>query len=279
MVSDMLIVFLRVLEYYPGILFLTTNRIAAFDEAFKSRIHMQLYYPNLTKDAYLKVWETQLHSLRKHESKASYKLEIEEDEIMKFAGKEFQRLKWNGRQVRNAFQTAMALAEYETFFPEGTNPISTEQMINDAKEGRQIVKLTVEKFRKVAKAASGFDDYLMSIFGKDDAERAKHDALRNDFYSTPQKPTVSEANMKGAVPLPPSEQFEYSDVDDEEGKAQAKREKDKKRKAKKEKKKREEEKQRKLRKEMEKKQKELEALENGSSGDDDSEDDNSDDSE
>ena len=38
-------VFLRVLEYYAGILFLTTNRIGDFDEAFTSRIHMRLFYP------------------------------------------------------------------------------------------------------------------------------------------------------------------------------------------------------------------------------------------
>lgn len=42
-------VFLRVLEYYAGILFLTTNRIGGFDEAFASRIHMSLHYPQLTE--------------------------------------------------------------------------------------------------------------------------------------------------------------------------------------------------------------------------------------
>lgn len=36
-------VFLRMLEYYKGILFLTTNRIGTFDEAFKSRIHLSLF--------------------------------------------------------------------------------------------------------------------------------------------------------------------------------------------------------------------------------------------
>ena len=41
------IVFLRVLEYYEGILFLTTNRVGISDEAFKSRIHISLYYPPL----------------------------------------------------------------------------------------------------------------------------------------------------------------------------------------------------------------------------------------
>ena len=40
-------VFLRVLEYYDGILILTTNRIGTFDEAFKSRIQLALHYPPL----------------------------------------------------------------------------------------------------------------------------------------------------------------------------------------------------------------------------------------
>lgn len=40
-------VFLRVLEYYSGILFLTTNKIGNFDEASKSRIHILLYYAPL----------------------------------------------------------------------------------------------------------------------------------------------------------------------------------------------------------------------------------------
>lgn len=37
-------VFVRVLKYYNGPLFPTTNRIAAVDEAFKSRIHPSLYH-------------------------------------------------------------------------------------------------------------------------------------------------------------------------------------------------------------------------------------------
>lgn len=36
-------VFLRMLEYYKGLLFLTTNRVGAFDEAFKSRVHITLF--------------------------------------------------------------------------------------------------------------------------------------------------------------------------------------------------------------------------------------------
>jgi len=45
--NSLVAVFLRILEYYTGILFLTTNRVGTFDEAFRSRIHMWLYYPPL----------------------------------------------------------------------------------------------------------------------------------------------------------------------------------------------------------------------------------------
>jgi SpoVK/Ycf46/Vps4 family AAA+-type ATPase len=43
-------VFLRVLEYYDGILILTTNRIGDLDEAFKSRIHIAFTIHHLKRD-------------------------------------------------------------------------------------------------------------------------------------------------------------------------------------------------------------------------------------
>lgn len=51
-------VFLRELEQYDGILFLTTNRMQAFDEAMISRIHLPLNYKPLGRDARKAVWES-----------------------------------------------------------------------------------------------------------------------------------------------------------------------------------------------------------------------------
>ena len=50
-------VFLRELEQYDGILFLTTNRVQSFDEAMISRIHLALKYEPLKKDARIAIWE------------------------------------------------------------------------------------------------------------------------------------------------------------------------------------------------------------------------------
>ncbi|KAF2768952.1 P-loop containing nucleoside triphosphate hydrolase protein [Teratosphaeria nubilosa] len=49
-------IFLRVLEYYEGIMFLTTNRVQTFDQAFQSRIHISLEYHELDAKSRKTVW-------------------------------------------------------------------------------------------------------------------------------------------------------------------------------------------------------------------------------
>ena len=53
-------VFLRKLEYYEGILFLTTNRMIQFDEAIISRIHLTIKYKDLTKEFRREIWKNLL---------------------------------------------------------------------------------------------------------------------------------------------------------------------------------------------------------------------------
>ena len=50
-------VFLRSLEYFRGILFLTTNRVGSFDDAFISRIHVALHYKKLSEEYRAKIWK------------------------------------------------------------------------------------------------------------------------------------------------------------------------------------------------------------------------------
>jgi hypothetical protein len=47
---------LRELEYYVGIIFLTTNLLQDVDQAFLSRIHMHFKYPSLPVSSRLKIW-------------------------------------------------------------------------------------------------------------------------------------------------------------------------------------------------------------------------------
>jgi SpoVK/Ycf46/Vps4 family AAA+-type ATPase len=91
-------VFLRQLEYYRGVLFLTTNRDFAFDEAFCSRISVFLRYENLTEDQRYEIWRNILN--------LSGMINIPSEEDIA----EFARCEFNGREIRNVMQMAQTVA-------------------------------------------------------------------------------------------------------------------------------------------------------------------------
>ena len=92
-----------------GILFLTTNRVRTFDDAFKSRIHVPLRYDDLPKSSRVKVWRNFLDKLRKTDPEAEGGIEVDVDE------EGYERLAespLNGRQIKNVVRTAKSLAGY-----------------------------------------------------------------------------------------------------------------------------------------------------------------------
>lgn len=44
------------MEYYKGTMFLTTNRLQDFDDAFQSRIHLTIYYEPLDSVRRANIW-------------------------------------------------------------------------------------------------------------------------------------------------------------------------------------------------------------------------------
>ncbi|MCO5592252.1 hypothetical protein L7F22_046250 [Adiantum nelumboides] len=92
-------VFLRLLEYYAGVLFLTTNRVGTFDEAFLSRISLCIRYPPLDDGRRRLVWQNLL---------TRGGIAISEDNLnslLQFG----QPL--NGREIRNVISLAQTWAE------------------------------------------------------------------------------------------------------------------------------------------------------------------------
>jgi SpoVK/Ycf46/Vps4 family AAA+-type ATPase len=85
-------VFLRELEHFDGILFLTTNRMQAFDPAILSRIHLPLRYEPLKKEARGEVWRFFMQQATTTAGHAVYDDHVIEDLAMKDL---------NGREVRD----------------------------------------------------------------------------------------------------------------------------------------------------------------------------------
>lgn len=130
-------IFLRTLEYFNGVLFLTTNRVGTFDQAFQSRVHVTLGLPSLDRQRRTSVWAIFLQDLA---TKGAI-TDAQYNTLTAMVTQEWSKEKLNGRQIRNAVRTALVLAE---------------------KKGKMVGK---EEFETVLKIGREFEGY-MGMLGK-----------------------------------------------------------------------------------------------------------------
>lgn len=164
------------MEYYNGILFLTTNRIGKIDQAISSRIHIMLHYRRLGKAEIEGVFRINIDRLRQAEEQQSTVsgdrplLPVESD-ILQFASDHCDahpkcRGAWNGRQIRNAFLIAAALARDEA-----------EQQPPDFQP-----QLRYWHFKQVEKLMAEYAKLRARVLGKDDSKQALLNEERDDDY-------------------------------------------------------------------------------------------------
>ncbi|RYC56105.1 hypothetical protein CHU98_g10104 [Xylaria longipes] len=101
--NELVSIFLVLLEYYQGVLILTTNRTEGLDPAFESRIDIILTYKDLTGDARREIWSRFVRRL------PSSSVDLSEQDLDILA-------EWplNGRQIKSAIKTAQILAMHES---------------------------------------------------------------------------------------------------------------------------------------------------------------------
>ncbi|KAF5609332.1 TOB3 (member of AAA-ATPase family) [Fusarium subglutinans] len=139
--------FLRRMEYFKGLLFLTTNRVGQIDDAFISRVRNGFF--------------------RKPVRERAGKVQIASDAkkwVLDTAGE----TSLNGRDIRKALQTAITLAEFE----------SEEDPDYDA---LLVTVVTKAHFQKVLEMCSRFRSYVTSIRREDEMKRAQGRGDRNDY--------------------------------------------------------------------------------------------------
>jgi AAA+ superfamily predicted ATPase len=135
-------VFLRVLEYYDGILILTSNRIGTFDEAFKSRVQLIVHYPRLKKKRRRQVWENFFVNLKDIDPNA--RIQELRDKI-----DDLSHHPLNGREIRNAIRTAVLLARFRK------------------------QNLGYSHLKEVIGISNEFERYLQEVHGHDSSEWAR----------------------------------------------------------------------------------------------------------
>ncbi|KAF7679792.1 hypothetical protein GT037_001443 [Alternaria burnsii] len=114
-------VFPREIEYYTGILILTTNRAQSIDPAFQSRIHFCHHYHRHNTSTRKKIWKTFVEDSRKN---PSIHIDISEDGFDELAA-----LNLNGREIKNTMSLAVSL----TASKPGDNLLQAERIIDITK--------------------------------------------------------------------------------------------------------------------------------------------------
>ncbi|KAK7964340.1 hypothetical protein PG988_011314 [Apiospora saccharicola] len=199
-------VFLRSLEYYAGILFLTTNRVGNIDPAFKSRIHLSLLYQPFDKASTRRLYEIFIDRTKAEQKRRgpSHFL-IKRKEIITFAKENFREMKreglgaWNGRQIRNTFQAAISLAEseYQKQLVDGQYP-----------QDKKLPELGRSQLATVADRSKQFDRYLMTTLGMDESDLAYEEQWRADQFPTnnaaPAAPAALTTKEKRVAAAPPA---------------------------------------------------------------------------
>ncbi|EAU29357.1 predicted protein [Aspergillus terreus NIH2624] len=140
-------VFLRVLEYYEGILILTSNRVGTFDEAFISRIQLALHYPDLGPRQRHQIWQTFIDRLENLDEDIDFANLRENLDVLK-------KEKLNGRQIRNVITTARQYAKWKK------------------------TTLTFEHLKDVIEISGRFGTYLHDLRGFSENELAKDGGIR-----------------------------------------------------------------------------------------------------
>jgi AAA+ superfamily predicted ATPase len=136
-----ILVLLRVLEYYDGIIILTTNRITSLDIAVQSRIHLAIRYEDLDQKQKQNVFRMFLNQLEQNEPKSIKDYE----KVLEFVDEYASRDKLNGRQIRNVVASALSLAR------------------SKAKRENGDARMTVDHLKKVLYITKDFQEQLESI--------------------------------------------------------------------------------------------------------------------
>ena len=147
------LVFLKHLEYFSGIVFLTSNRVNVFDAAMKSRIHLALEYSPPELEMRRRIWTQCLESIPAAES------DLDVDEVVDY----FIRDKLNGREISNSVNTARTLARFEgrLLEPEHIETVLEVRREFDASISRKLKALTLIESRQGSLAAPNRQNSLL----------------------------------------------------------------------------------------------------------------------
>lgn len=166
--NSLVSVFLRTMEYYNGMLFLTTNRVGHLDDSFLSRIQVAITYRKLSIESQKQIWLRFFDKINEESQDLTVSWEaqnyIEDEGTVK-------SMDMNGREIRNALQTAVALAQDR----------AAKNKAVKGKGMQSAAVVTADDIKQIASRRQRFTNYIDGIRKASEQERALFKGDRNDL--------------------------------------------------------------------------------------------------
>lgn len=111
--NELVSIFLRELEYFRGIIFLTTNLYSTIDTAFRSRVSLHLLFKSLTAEARGVVWKKFLERLPQPTEKDGEDGEeagLDDEDV-----KELAAWQLNGREIKTAVKMTRSWCDHKGY--------------------------------------------------------------------------------------------------------------------------------------------------------------------
>lgn len=169
-----------------------------------------------------KIWKNNLDRLKTinedREAKQQPPIEFDKKKILRWVTVNNENLQWNGRQIRNAFQTAVALAEFEAKH----EALAASSVKAKKKSGKSKSKtsegpvMNVGHFRLIANASMQFNEYLHETLNNNEDEVAALDRVRaQSFTSRSKLKDIEEDSSSSSSSDSSSSSSSSGDEDDE----------------------------------------------------------------
>ncbi|KAK5056713.1 hypothetical protein LTR84_012245 [Exophiala bonariae] len=156
--NSLVTVFLRTMEYYQGVLFLTTNRPGHIDDSFISRITVPIQYPSLRPETQKLIIDK---LVRNSQETGTILVDPKAKQyLIDNCGS------LNGRQLRNTLNNAVSIAEIQ-------------KRRNQQLHSQDFIKVERHHVVTAIGRSTGFMKYIDHMGGKDEFARARR---RGDYH-------------------------------------------------------------------------------------------------
>lgn len=171
---------------------------------------MAFRYSAIDLESTIKMWKNIMKRIERDNRSSSTQVTVtfERKRLLNFAKKDFLRRElkgkpWNGRQIRNAFNTAIGLGRYQRLQMLSDRAISPEKAAASGDKKLMEIKLTETNFEDIAEAARSFEDYIHDLRGVD-SEIARLTRVRDDHWDSEGPIAVKDYSNARKTTMPES---------------------------------------------------------------------------